>query len=77
MRDRTLQLQKESSIKAEFATWQKKRKFTREYICQQLSSQFHLAPTTIERIVAGEYDANRRRVAERAAARTGISATAR
>lgn len=65
MRDQHLQLLKEGSIKADYAKWVAKRKYTKEYILDKLSAKFHLKPSTIDRIVWGEYDTNRQRAALR------------
>jgi len=54
-------------IKAEFQKLVKSGKYTKEYIYQQLAEKYFLAPTTVERIIWGEYESRQKRYAERVA----------
>ena len=65
MRDQRLQLQKEEAIKADYARMASERKYSRTYILDQIALKYHLKDSTVERIVWGEYDANRQRQATR------------
>ena len=61
MRDKEKQAAKEAAIKSDYAAMASDRRFNRVYICDQLGLKYFLKPTTVERIVWGEYEANRKR----------------
>ncbi|SHJ75535.1 hypothetical protein SAMN02745146_0081 [Hymenobacter daecheongensis DSM 21074] len=65
MRDRRQQQAKENAIKTDYENMARQKIYSRVYICDQLSLKYHLQPSTVERIVWGEYDTRRAREAAR------------
>ncbi len=66
MRNPELQAQRERAIKDAFAALVKERKYSHEFIADQVALRYFLTANTVKRIVYGEYEANRQRKAERA-----------
>ena len=67
MRNPEKQAAKEAAIKNEYAKLQAEKKYNREYIAQVVAEKFFLAPSTVECIIYGHYEARRKRDAIRAA----------
>ena len=65
MATRAKQAIKEANIKSDYEKLANEKRYSRTYICQQLSLKYFMEATTIERIVWGEYDTRRRRDAAR------------
>lgn len=76
MRDKEKQAAKEAAIKADYQTMANDRRYNRVFICDQLGLKYFMKATTIERIVWGEYDANRRRQALRKQLGQAVAAAA-